>query len=104
MRLAPALWRRPARRRRRLLLEWLEDRTLLSGSTLAAATLLAFDPFGTAHAAAFLSDLHAADLYRVHLGAGDRITAAVSAQASGSGLVSLLRVFDASGNQLALDD
>src|SRR5699024_7852097 len=44
------------------------------------------------------------DLYRVALAAGDQVSATVTAQGSGSGLASLLRVFDAQGNALALDD
>src|SRR5690348_5873435 len=102
MPLAPAGWwrdggRRPRRRAggavaRRLALEWLEDRTLPSGSPLATARLLTFDALHAARAAAFLADPRQADLYRIALGAGDRLDAAVSAQAAGSGLQSLLRL------------
>src|SRR5262245_55541208 len=90
--------------RRRLGLEWLEDRTLLSGSTLETATPLVINSFGTAKAAGFLADPHEVDLYRVHLGPGDILNAGVIAQGAGSGLQSLLRIFDDSGRQVALDD
>src|SRR5262249_32323208 len=60
--------------------------------------------FGTAQAAGFLADPREVDLYRVHLGPGDILNAGVSAQSAGSGLQSLLRVFDDSGRQLVLDD
>jgi hypothetical protein len=112
MPLAPAFWRNDARRRsrrgrgavaRRLVLEWLEDRTLPSGSTLTTACLLSFNASHTAQAVAFLADPRQADLYRVRLGSGDVLTAAVSAQVSGGGLSSLLRVFDASGAPVAAD-
>ena len=99
--------RRGVRRRpvRPLTLEWLETRILLSGDTLATAVPLTFTAFETAHAAGFLAGPDAVALYRVHLDqAGDRIQAAVTAQTTGSCLDSLLRVFDASGRQLALDD
>jgi hypothetical protein len=87
--------------------EWLEDRVLLSADTLATAAPLNFAVLpsgGTAQASGFLSSPRDVNLYRVHLRAGDEISAEVSAQGSGSGLVSLLRVFDAAGHQLALDD
>ena len=107
-----SLWNRLLRPRRRqspgrvrlLAVERLEDRTLLSGNTLATATVLPFTAFDTAHVAAFLNAPAEADLYRVTLGVGDQLTASVSAQTAGSGLQSLLRVFDAAGKQLALDD
>src|SRR5262249_20150397 len=89
--------------RHRLAVEWLEDRTLLSGPPQTTATLT-FNAFGTARASGSLADPREADLYRITLGAGDRTGAAVSAQTAGSGLVSLLRVFDAAGHPLALDD
>src|SRR5262245_37087517 len=81
--------------RTRLRVERLEDRTLLSGDTLATAALLPFTAFHNAHAAGFLATPNEVDLYRLHLSAGDQIRAAVSAQTSGSGLQSLLRLFDA---------
>ncbi len=92
-----------------LALERLEDRTLLSGDTLATATALSFTTLPTAlvqtaHAAGFLAKADEVDLYKIHLDAGDRVTAAVSAQTSGSGLQSILRVFNAQGDPVALDD
>ena len=103
-------WYRPRKARprcphwRRLSVEWLEDRTILSGSPLTEATPLLFGPPGTAQAAHFLASPTEVDLYRVHLDAQDRLSASVSAQTAGSGLESLLRVFDAQGMPLALDD
>jgi hypothetical protein len=85
-------------------IECLEDRTLLSGNPLQAATPLTFTAFGTAQASHFLSNPHEVDLYRVTLGAGDRLDVSIGAEASGSGLRSLLRIFDSSGTPLALDD
>ena len=96
--------RRPLRAAARLSVEWLEDRTLLSNSPLAAATPLVFGPLGTAQAAHFLASPTEVDLYRVHLDARDRLSTTVSAQTAGSGLASLLRIFDAAGRPLALDD
>jgi uncharacterized repeat protein (TIGR01451 family) len=87
-----------------LRLEWLEDRTLLSGNTIQTATPLTFIAFQTAQATHFLSDPRDADLYQVTLNASDRLSAGVSAQTAGSGLQSLLRVFDSHGTPLALDD
>src|SRR5262249_31171257 len=103
------LWKRPSHRTPRrhhlpLRLEVLEDRTLLSASPLAAATPLLFGPLGTAQVAHFLATPAEVDLYRVTLNTGDQVSARVSAQTAGSGLQSLLRVFDASGRQVALDD
>ncbi len=95
---------RPPAERWRPRLEALEGRVLLSGDTLLTATPLAFNTFGAAQATRFLSDPREVDLYRVRLGAGDRVSAAVSAAASGGSLQSLLRAFDAAGRPLALDD
>src|SRR5262245_30594559 len=109
MRFARRSWfkaalRHPPRRllaRRRLTVERLEDRTVLSVSPLDAATPLAFNAFNTAHAAHFLSSPSEIDLYRVTLHAGDTIDAGITAQASGSGLASVLRIFDSRGTPLA---
>jgi hypothetical protein len=92
------------RRRCPLALEWLENRILLAGDTLATATALSFTSLQTAHVAGFLASSQTVDLYQVQLNAGDAIRASVAAQTSGSGLQSLLRVFDGAGRQLALDD
>jgi hypothetical protein len=108
---------------RRLALDWLEDRTLFSAGPLAAAMPLAFSALHLADVEHFLSSPGEFDLYRVALGAGDTIEAGISAQdaenQAGAGfpftfpgfayqgksaLSSLLRVFDANGNPLALDD
>jgi hypothetical protein len=91
----------PARRRGRVRprLERLESRIVFA----LPATPLTFTPFGTAHAAALLSAPGDFQLYRVHLGAGDVVNAAVSSQAGGGALQSNLRVFDATGRPLALD-
>ncbi|HKB39033.1 MAG TPA: hypothetical protein VKD72_21515, partial [Gemmataceae bacterium] len=98
-------WRPP---RLPLSLECLEDRTLPAGHSLASATLLTFNgaarPLETAHVADFLAAPGQEDFYRVSLSAGDRVTAAVDAQNAGSALDSLLRVFDASGRQVAFND
>jgi hypothetical protein len=96
--------RRPLRAATCLCVEWLEDRTLLSSSPLADATPLLFGPLETAQATHFLASPTEVDLYRVHLDAQDRLSTTVSAQTAGSGLESLLRVFDAQGTPLALDD
>jgi hypothetical protein len=77
---------------------------VFSATPLASAEPLAFTPARTAQVSHFLADPREVDLYRITLAAGDRISAAVSAQAAGSGLQSLLRVFDARGSELALDD
>jgi len=89
---------------RRPLLEWLEDRTVFSGATMPSAMPLSFTAFQTAHAADFLANPNQVDLYSVALNPGDEVNAAVSAQTSGSGLQSILRVFNASGTAIALDD
>src|SRR5688572_1703968 len=90
-------WARPG-------LEWLEVRTLLAGHTLATATLLTFQPPQTAEAGGFLSARDQVDLYKVRLGIGDELSALLSAQARGSGLQPLLRVFANDGRQIALNN
>src|SRR5262249_25949492 len=101
-------WPRPrggSRAAKRLLLERLEDRTLLSGAdTLRTALPLSLTASGTAQAGHFLAAPNEGDLYRVHLGAGARVSASLTAQTAGSGLQSLLRVFRSDGSPLALDD
>ncbi len=92
------------RARRRPSVELLESRTLLRGGTLATAAALTFGAADTAEVSGFLADSGQADLYRLQLVPGDRINATVSSQEAGGGLTSLLRVFDARGRQLALDD
>jgi hypothetical protein len=90
-------------------LEWLESRILFAGDTLGSATALSFLTWPgatvqTAQASGFLATPSEVDLYKVSLHPGDRVTASVSSQASGGALQSLLRVFDAKGNPVALDD
>jgi hypothetical protein len=87
-----------------LWLEPLETRILLSGSPLSAAVSLTFGPLQTAHVAGRLADSESFDLYRLGLGPGDIVRAAVSARTSGSGLESALRVFDSSGSPVATND
>ena len=103
--------RRPGfcRRQRRLGVERLENRIVFAGDTLGNATALSFLTWPgatvqTAHASGFLAAANEVDLYKVSLHPGDRVTASVSAQASGGALQSLLRVFDANGDPVALDD
>jgi hypothetical protein len=89
---------------RRPTLEWLENRILFHGDTLATAAPLSFSVLHTAQAAGFLAQPQQVDLYRVQLDRGDRLSAAVRAQTAGSGLAALLRVFDGAGRALARDD
>src|SRR4051812_19739286 len=80
---------RPVRLMRRLRLEPLEDRTLLTGHTLDTAFVPQFAALSSsvevAHASGFLADGHQTDLYRVHLNAGDQVNARLAAQTQGSG-------------------
>jgi hypothetical protein len=92
-------------------LEWLENRILFAGDTLVSALMLPFTMLPapttvqTAHASSVLKSVNQVDLYKIHLfNAGDKVTASVSAQNAGSGLQSILRVFDGNGQQLALGD
>src|SRR4051812_19232972 len=87
--------------RQRPLLEYLEDRTLLAGHTLASAAALGFRPNNTATASGFLASGQQADLFALSLAPGDQVRVAVAAQQAGSALDSLLRVFDATGRQVA---
>src|SRR5216117_2390684 len=87
-------WRRRGRPLRpRPTLERLESRTLFAGHTLATAALVTPGPLGTAEVPGWIAAPLEADLFRVHLDAGDRLRIAVSAQGAGSGLQSVLRVF-----------
>ena len=52
----------------------------------------------------FLSIPDEVDLYSVTLQGGETLDASIDAQQAGSGLASLLRVFDANGTPLALDN
>jgi hypothetical protein len=84
--------------------EALELRTLLATSPLNLAVPLSFGPFDDAEVSHFLSVPNEVDLYSVSLKRGDMFAATISAQQSGSGLTSLLRVFGANGAPLALDN
>jgi hypothetical protein len=102
-----AVLRGPTRRRRFYGLpdgEWLEPRTLLDASPLDLAVPLQFGAFNDAEVSHFLSIPDEVDLYSVTLQSGETIDASVDAAGSGSGLASLLCIFDASGTPLALDD
>ena len=52
----------------------------------------------------FLSIPDEVDLYSVTLQSGEKLDASIDAQQAGSGLTSLLRIFDANGTPLALDN
>jgi hypothetical protein len=90
---------RPARHRHPCA-ERLEDRTLFA----VQAIPLPFTPFQNAHAAGRIAAADDFTLYAVSLGVGDVVSASIAAQASGSGLQSVLRVFDPTGHPIALDD
>jgi YD repeat-containing protein len=92
------------RRRPRLTLEVLEDRTLPSThQTLATALGLSFHN-NQATVSGYLASPSEADLFRVSLAAGEVVTARVSAQDTGSALDSALRVFDGGGRPIALNN
>src|SRR5438552_1125596 len=110
-------------RRWRPRLEWLERRTLPSASPLDLAPTLQFNTRHEAQAYHFLANPTEFDLYRVRLEAGQSIQAGISAKDAGnqagagftfpfpgtnsqstSGLGSLLRVFDAFGTPLAMNN
>jgi hypothetical protein len=84
--------------------EWLERRALLSTAPLTLAVPLQFGAFNDAKASHFLASGNEFDLYSLTLQKGDTLVASVSAEQSGSGLASLLRVFDAVGTPLATDN
>jgi len=82
--------------------EWLEPRTLLAASPLDLAVPLHFGAFNDAEVSHFLSIPNEVDVYSVTLQRGETLDASIDAQQAGSGLVSLLRIFDANGTPLAL--
>jgi hypothetical protein len=92
----PGPWARPA-------LERLESRTLFAGHTLATATMLTPGPLNTAQANGFMATPGQDDLYRIHLGGGDVLHAAINSQAGGYALQSVLSVRDPSGKTVARD-
>ena len=87
----------------RLEFEILERRLCMSG-TLLTATPLTFNNYQSVQVSDYLAQPDEVDFYRISLATNERITASVSAQTAGSGLQSLLRIFDANGAQLAFDD
>ncbi len=84
--------------------DWLEKRTLLAASPLQTATPLQFGAFNDAQVSHFLSSPAEFDLYSLTLQEGQTLEASIDAQDAGSGLTSLLRVFNSSGTPLALDN
>ena len=84
--------------------DWLECRLAPAASTLSSAVPLHWGLLNDASATHFLSSPTEVDFYSVALTAGEEIDAIISAQQSGSPLVSLLRVFSGNGTQLALDN
>ena len=101
---SPRGLRRQPRRRASFRLpdgDWLEQRTLLAASPLEPAVPLHFGTFNDATVSHFLSIPDEFDLYSVTLQRGETLDVSIDAQQAGSGLASLLRVFDASGTPLA---
>jgi hypothetical protein len=84
--------------------DWLERRVLLAARPLSTAVPLQFGRFHDASESHFLSTPAEFDLYSVSLQSGDKLAMSVSAQQTGSALTSLLRVFDARGTPLLLDN
>src|SRR6516165_9808765 len=82
----------------------LEPRRLLAASPLDSAVPLHFGALNDAEVSHFLSIPDEVDLYSVTLQSGETLEASIDSQQAGSGLTSLLRVFDANGTPLALDD
>ncbi|MFO0798484.1 MAG: VCBS repeat-containing protein [Gemmataceae bacterium] len=95
---------RHADRRTVLLVELLEGRLPPAAHTLASAEVLALGPLDSANVGGFLAAPDQHDLYRIELGRGDTLRVAVSAQLAGSGLRPLVRVFDAAGTEVALNN
>src|SRR6516165_2966750 len=75
----------------------LEPRTLLAASPLASAVPLRFGVLNDAEVSHFVSVPDEVDLYSVTLESGETLDARIDAQQAGSGLTSLLRIFNASG-------
>ena len=73
-------------------------------SLLDSAVPLHFLAFDDAQESRFLSKPGEVDLYSVSLQPGDELDVNISAQQTGSGLASTLRVFAADGTPLALDN
>ncbi len=102
-----AYLRRPARRRwsfRMLDGDWLERRTLLAASPLETAIPLQLGAFNDAQVSHFLSSPDEFDLYSLTLQKGQTLAASIESLDAGSGLLSLLRVFNSGGAPQALDN
>src|SRR5271165_4052311 len=84
--------------------ERLEPRTLLTASPLDLAVPLHFGAFNDAQVSHYLSIPDEFDLYSLTLQEGERLDASIDAQDAGSALTSLLRIFNANGMPLALDN
>ena len=85
-------------------MEWLARRTLLALSPLALASPLHFNSRDSVQISHELSTPSEVDLYAATLQTGDTLDINIVAQETGSGLASLLRIFDANGTPLALDN
>ncbi len=90
--------------RRWLTFEWLEDRTVCSASPLDIAPPLVFDAYHAAHVSHFLTNASEVNLYAVTLESGDVLDSSIHAQGAGSGVSTLLRIFDGHGTPLALNN
>jgi FG-GAP-like repeat len=84
--------------------DWLELRTLLAVSPLQTAVPLHFGALNDAHVMNSLSTPDEFQLYSLALQTGETFDASLDAIEAGSGLTSLLRVFNSSGTPLALDN
>src|SRR5262245_13180497 len=108
----PSRTLRPDRLRSRLRLEALEDRNLLDvGDTLATAlaTMLGPPPGTYALTNEFLGDGtfgdRDVDIYRFQVGApGSPVRARTNGPCDSGGMDTILRLFDSSGTQLAVND
>ncbi|MBL8799172.1 MAG: PPC domain-containing protein [Planctomycetia bacterium] len=90
--------------RARLAIEQLEDRTLLAGNVLTAASVLTLPASNVVRTSDFIESTADVDLFRIALNKRDRVTVDLNAQNNGSGLDSYLRIFDRNGVQIAAND
>ncbi len=96
--------RRPAPRRvNRRTVELLEERRLLSANneTIATATPLTVTPGTPTNKSSSLDTLGDIDIYQVDLSVGESVSVNLHTASVGSSLYGALRIFDASGNQIA---
>src|SRR5262245_10634270 len=84
--------------------EGLELRTLLAVSPLGWCVPLRLCAFHAAELPHFVSLPDEVNLYSVTLQRGETLDASIDTQRAGSGLASLLRIFDAKGTPLALEN